>query len=189
MDLFWIQAVGFLAFFIEGAFYFCKSSRIMMKVSIVTSVLWTAHYLLLGVPSAGLYSFLSTIRSFAGGYLPEKWMKGMVWGISILLVVLLLTLYQGIIAALICASAVVNIGICYMRDRRLAFLGLTASAYGLWVAVALYSGSLAGLAGDGTMFCVVLIAFIRALFDLSVLTCPSWLRLSSSLRLPSFRKA
>lgn len=93
--MFYIQLIGFLAFFVLVLSFYKKDPKIIISYQIVATFAYTVHYLLLGALSGAYISFIGIFRNIA--VIKVKKHKKTLIGIVILLYMLVtLVFYEGI---------------------------------------------------------------------------------------------
>ena len=71
--MFYIQLIGFLAFFVLVLSFYKKNTRTIIAYQVVSNFAYTVHYLLLGALSGAYISFIGIFRNIA--YLKVKKQK------------------------------------------------------------------------------------------------------------------
>lgn len=155
------QIVGIVGLFIIFAIFQFDNRRTILRLQLVSGLVWALHYILLGALTGAFMNGVAAGRN----YFFEKYRDKS----AVLWVSLTVFIIAGVISWKDWSSILPIIGMCFgtlavwQRDpRRIRFLMLFVSP--LWFTYNIIIGSYPGLVGDGITFISVLIGIYR--FDI-----------------------
>ena len=141
--MFYIQLIGFLAFFVLVLSFYKKNTRTIIAYQIVSNFAYTVHYLLLGALSGAYISFIGIFRNIA--YLKVKKHKKIFASIIISLYLLVtIVFYENVFSILqFIANSQYLLAMLKNEKKTLLISALISSA--MWALYAVFVSSYAAM--------------------------------------------
>lgn len=141
--MFYIQLIGFLAFFVLVLSFYKKNTRTIVAYQIVSNFAYTVHYLLLGALSGAYISFIGIFRNIA--YLKVKKHKKIFASIIISLYLLItIVFYENIFSILpFIANSQYLLAMLKNEKKTLLISALISSS--MWALYAVFVSSYAAM--------------------------------------------
>lgn len=156
--MFLVQLIGFIA--VLGAFFmFLANNRhTMLRIHVLSSLLWALHYVLLGAPTGAAVNVLRAGRDYAfDRFRRHKW----IYPTSLVLLVLvaILSWHNWTSIFPIIATTIGTTALWQKSPRRIRFLSLFVPPF--WFLYNVTNGSIAGMVNDLIIFSSVLVGIYR----------------------------
>lgn len=153
-----VQLIGFIA--VLGAFFmFLANNRhMMLRIHVLSSLLWALHYFLLGAPTGAAVNILRAGRDYAfDRYRNLKWIYPISLGLLVLVAILSWHDWTSIFP--IIATVIGTTALWQKSPRKIRYFSLFVPPF--WFAYNVTNGSIAGMVNDLIIFSSVVVGIYR----------------------------
>jgi hypothetical protein len=155
------QLVGIVGIGLLVATFQVNKRRSMLRIQMLSGLVWVVHYVLLGALSGAGMNFLVAVRNFLfDRYQKQSWVFVVVIIGFVIVAILAWKNWTSILPLI--GSLLGTLAFWQKNPRTIRFLSISVSPF--WFAYNLLNGSYPGMVGDSVTFASVLVGIYR--FDI-----------------------